>query len=198
LRQGPTASALALVALALVAAGCGDSDEPDPSSRPPERIDTLPKLPSGWRPHVNPDAGFALGVPRGWTASDRGGTTLLRSFDRLAAVSISADRTDPVAIPIEDYAERALVALAGFEDQLDPSDPKPYEHRYEAVSVRASGTAETGVDQAVEVIVLRRDALANFTVVSTANSEQDSDPARRVAERVIDTIRGRPVAAPAA
>jgi hypothetical protein len=187
-----------LVAAVLLAAGCGDSDdEPEPEPRPLETAEKLPKLPSGWREHTNRAGGFALGVPRGWKATDRKISTLVRSFDRLVAVSITPDRTsEALELPLEDFATRALLALDGFRGDIDPSDPRPFKHRYDGVRVRARATeADSGVEQDLELIVLRRPRLATFTVVIAANAERDSAPSRRVAQRVVDTLRGRPVAA---
>ncbi|MGH2951250.1 MAG: hypothetical protein ACRDKX_04325, partial [Solirubrobacterales bacterium] len=181
-----------------IGAGCGDSDDPAPAPRPPETAEALPALPRGWEPHVNGPAGFALGIPRGWEASDRGISTLVRSFDRLVAVSITPDRTgEALELGLPDFATRALLALPGFEGDLDPTDPRPYAHRYDGVAVRARATAaQSGVRQRLELIVLRRPELATFTVVVAANAERDSAPAARVAERVVDTLRSRPVGPP--
>ncbi|MGH2954907.1 MAG: hypothetical protein ACRDK9_13015 [Solirubrobacterales bacterium] len=194
-RPGP---ALLLIGLALLAAGCRDSDEPEPEPRPPETAEELPKLPSGWQPHTNRPGGFAIGVPRGWKASDRRISTLVRSFDRLVAVSITPDRTDDaLELPLDDFATRALLALDGFESAIEPGDPRPFGHRYEGITVKARATAaKTGIEQALELIVLRREGLAAFTVVIAGNAERDSGPARRVARRMVATLRGRPVAAP--
>ena len=136
-------------------------------------------------------------MPRGWKATDRKISTLVRSFDRLVAVSITPDRTsEALELPLEDFATRALLALDGFRGDIEPSDPRPFKHRYNAVRVRARATeARTGIEQALEVLVLRRPQLATFTVVIAANAERDSAPSRRVAERMIETLRGRPVAA---
>jgi hypothetical protein len=192
------AAALVLaVGLALLAGGCGDDDDDEPQPPPPPRetVDELPKLPEGWKEHTNRAGGFALGVPRGWEADDRRISTLVRSFDRLVAVSITPDRTDEaLELPLNEFATRALLALEGFRGDLEPSDPSRYDHHYDGIRVRARATeAKTGIEQKLEVLVLRRPRLANFTVVIASNAERDSSPSRRVAQRMIETLRGRPV-----
>jgi hypothetical protein len=44
----------------------------------------------------------------------------------------------------------------------------------------------------VSVSVLRRDDLVTFTVVLAKNAEETAGPSKRLAERVIETIRSRP------
>src|SRR5688572_20394655 len=94
MRSAPERAIASLAALCVLAFGaCGEDDEPAPPQRPRETVDKLPELPPDWKPYVNRQVGFAIGRPPGWRAEHRGGSTLLRSPDRLVAVSISADRT---------------------------------------------------------------------------------------------------------
>ncbi|HVE67811.1 MAG TPA: hypothetical protein VNB64_04445, partial [Solirubrobacteraceae bacterium] len=76
------------------AAGLGACGDESPSEPPPpeERADRTGSLPAGWTRVVNRRAGFSLGIPPGWTARGARGATLVRSGDRLLAVSIAADR----------------------------------------------------------------------------------------------------------
>jgi hypothetical protein len=160
----------------------------------------VPDLPGGWKVHVNRPGGFALGVPPGWKAKDEGTSTSVRSFDHLVAVSITPDRTDEaLAIPLEDFATRALIALPGFERELEPGPARRFRGRYEGVEVRAAGTAaETGVRQRVRLVVLRRDAIVTFTVVLAASTRPSARASNRLAERMLRTLRSRPVGAPRA
>jgi hypothetical protein len=191
-----TVSAL-LVALAL--AGCGGSeDEPEPEPPPPpppprETIDHLPELPDDFERHINKRGGFAFAAPRSWKVSDRGDDSLIRSFDRLVAVSIVPDRsTAGLELPVDEFATAAAEALEGFRDGPRLRGEGRFEHRYDAAEVHAVGAAKGGVDQRLSVIVLRRDELVTFTVVIAKNANEAAGPSKRLAERIVETLRSRP------
>lgn len=188
--------AATLAALVLVA-GCGgdDSDE-TPAPRPAETVDAVSDLPSGWRVHLNRSGGFAFGIPRGWEANDRGVSTMIRSFDRVVAISITTDRSDQaLELAPEEFATRELSALPGYEAGLEPGDPRPFAHRYRAVVVGARATAtETGLEQRLRLVVLRRDRVAVASAVIAAAANPSARPSERVAERVVRTLRTRPPA----
>jgi hypothetical protein len=188
---------LATLLAALALAACGSDSDPaeDPAPRPAESVDPLPRLEEGWRPHLNPAGGFAFGLPPGWKASDRGTATLVRSFDRLAVVSISADRTrEALELPLGEFASRALAARPGYEDPLKGSKPREFEHRYDAAAVRARGIAESsGVEQRIALIVLRRGKLATFTAVIGVNARPAGAASGAIAEHMVETLRSRPV-----
>ena len=194
--SGRATLAALLVSLAL--AGCDDSDEraePEPPLPPPpkETIDHLGEFPDDFERWVNRAGGFAFAAPRGWKVDDRGKGSLVRSFDRLVALSIVPDRSpEAPEVPVDQYADRAAGALAGFRDGLRVKGKARYEHRYDGAEVLATGTARGGVDQRVSVIVLRRDDLVTFTVVLAKNAEEAAGPSKRLADRVIETIRSRP------
>ena len=123
----------------------------------------------------------------------------MRSRDRLVAVSIVADRTaDALAPPVEEFATSALGAVPGFEGQLEPGTPQRFRHRYEAVGVKARGSAERGgVDQRLELIVLRRADLATVTILIAANQRREAASSQALAEELVRTVRTRPVRFPA-
>lgn len=188
----------ALVAAAFLG-GCGGGDaeeapEPQPEPRPPETIDQAVKPPTDWKAYVNRAGGFTLALPPGWKAKTSDTSTVIRSFDRLASIEISADRTDEaVAYDRDEFAERALAAIPGFEKPLEPSEPRPYNHHYPATSSRADGTnAKTGVKQIIELIFIQRPELAAYTAVIAAADSPKAAEARKLAARVIRTLRGRP------
>jgi hypothetical protein len=183
-----------LVTLSLSAIGCGADGGPEPSPPPPETPHSVPELRDAWEVHVNRGGGFALGLPPGWRARDRGTSTLIRSADRLVAVSIVPDRTrEAVEIPLREFAERALAALPGYEGELEPARVRPVRHRYDGVRATTRAiAARTGVPQRVQVVVLRRGRHVTFTVVVAANVE-GGRPGERVAEQMVRTLRSRPV-----
>ena len=189
---------LAALLLTIAIAGCGGSgDEPEPAPAPEpapsETVDHLPQLPDDWTPYVNRRGGYALGLPRGWTAERRGANTLIRSYDRLVAISIASDRSaGGLEVPISDYASRAAEALPGFEDGLEVKAGQPFPHRYEGIEVRAVGIARNGIDQRTSVIVLRRGRVATLTIVIAKNAELTAGPSKGVAERIVETLRSRP------
>jgi hypothetical protein len=192
-----------LVALAVAMAGCDDdSDDSEtttttPAPRPKETFQKPPELPPGWKVHANRRGGFALGVPPGWEASNRGAAARVRSFDRLVAVSITPDRTaEGLAIGIEDFASQTVVALRGFEEELDPGPSHRFKHPYKATEVRAAGRAKTGVPEQIRVFVLRRDEIVTLTAVMAVNAKPSARPSERLAERMLRTLRSRPPGTP--
>ena len=196
MRLGP--AACAAVALLLVA-GCGADEDESEAPGPLETVDRVPDLPRQWRPHVNRAGGFAFGLPSGWKAADRDDrSTLVRSRDRLLAVSIVADRTaEALGGPLEEFATRALVALPGFSEQLEPGAPRAVRHRYAAVGAKARGSAASGVDQRLLLIVLRREDVVTITALIAANQRRSSARSEALAEELVRTLRSRPVAPPA-
>jgi ketosteroid isomerase-like protein len=187
--------------LALAIAGCGGSDDETPSSttttapKPPpkETRDALPGKPEDWQPYVNERGGYALRLPRGWKAEADGPQTLIRSYDRLVAISIAADRSDAARqTEISDYATNTADDLRGFEDGFDATGTRPFEHDYEGIEVFGTGTSRDGVDQEASVIVLRRGDVATVSVVLAANAKPAARKSERIARRAIVTLRTRP------
>jgi hypothetical protein len=183
----------------LALGGCGGASDdrtqtapPRPPPRP-ETIDHVPKLPDRWQRYVDGPDGFALGLPPGWKASREGSGALIRSYDRLVAISVAPDRSRrALAVPIGEYARRAAEALPGYRQGVRLKGQGRLDHRYEGVEVRAVGTARKGIDQRVSVIVLRRDALVTFTVVLAKNANRRAGPSKVLAKRVVETLRSRP------
>jgi hypothetical protein len=186
-----------LVGGALVAAaGCGGDDGSEAEAPEPrtETVDPLPKLPGDWKRYVNHREGFAIGLPPGWKAEGRPKATLLRSPDRLVAVSISADRApEALEISLRDYGPQVVEALRGFKD-LKAGKTHFFEHRYQGVRVSATARArESDIRQRLIFIGLRRDRVATYGVLIARNAEQDSGFYGRQAIRMVRTLRGRPV-----
>lgn len=191
--RGQRQSAALVLLLAVVCGGGCAGGDPEPRQAPPETVDELPKLPAGWHEYVNHRAGFAIGRPPGWSARRRGASTLLRSPDRLVAISISADRTTAaIEFPLGDYALEATEALAGFKE-LEVGKVRPFKAHYEAETVEAAGTAKGGVRQRLQLIAMRRDAVATYAVLIARNAEEQSGFYGREALKMVRTLRGRPI-----
>ena len=191
----------AVVLLTVALAGCGGSGDSSsttttttaPAPPPKETRDPLPDRPKDWEPYVNERGGYALLLPRGWKADADGPQTLIRSYDRLVAISIAPDRSAAAReTPISDYATRTADELRGFEHGFDAKGMRPFEHRYEGTEVFGTGTSRDGVDQRASVIVLRRDDAATITAVLAANAKPAARESVRLARRAIATLRTRP------
>jgi hypothetical protein len=164
--------ATALLAAALVAVafpGCGEEDEfadsPDPAT---ERNDPPAKPPPGWHTFTNRRAGFTLSVPPGWPARARKAATLIRSNDRLVAVTVAADRSESArTTPPREYAMRTFRALPGFRD-LKPGKRGEVAHS-PYPSARVDGTAtltENRQRQRITVAAFRRPGRVTYTIVA--------------------------------
>jgi hypothetical protein len=178
--------------MALLASGCGEDGAESPT-RPRETADPLPKLPREWKRHVNRKGGFAIGVPPGWSAKDRGRDSLFRSGDRLVAVSVSADRgAGALALPVDEFAERVADALPRLK-RLRAQRARPFKARYEASAVPATARAAgSGVPQRLLVVVQRREGLATYTVLVARNAKRGGRAHRDEIHRMLRSLRGRP------
>jgi len=185
----------AALAAAVLLAGCGgDSDSPSPPPRQAEKADSVPQLPKAWEVHTNRGGGFTFGLPPGWKARNHGTTTEVRSYDGLVVLSIAADRTtEALSVDPADAATRTLASLPGFERAPDPSEPRELEHEYVAYEADANArSAASGVEQDLTVVVLRREGAVSVTVLIAANADKRSRAARRIADRVVSTLRTQP------
>lgn len=199
----PAAIAALGVAAALAACG-GGGDEPateSESAEPPARAEQQreaahrpAKLPGSWSAERNRRAGLTFGVPRGWTVDNRGRATLVRSFDRLVAISLAADRSgEGLGLGPAEFARQTAAALRGFRGELRLRRARPFAHpRYEGAEVRAIATARDGVRQRVAVIALRRRDLVTVSAVIAANERRVTKADQRLARRVVRTVRTRP------
>lgn len=186
---------VAALGVAALIAGCGDdSDEPAPEPRQVESADSVPELPRGWEVHANRAGGFAFGLPPGWKARDRGATTEVRSFDGLVVLSIAADRTsEAFAIDPAEAATRTMASLAAFAEPIEPGEPRELDHRYDAYEVSGHGrSTRNGLEQDLKVVVLRREGAVTITVLIAANADRRAKPARRISDRVVETMRTQP------
>ncbi len=204
---------VSLACLALLA-GCGgdddgDGDAPEEATSPPnvEQPEQVGGLQRGWTVERNSAQGFSLGAPPGWRegadclrggAEAPGGVTIMCSPDKLVTLSVSADRTnEALEVDPAEFAARTLTGLADSYDELEPGKVKPFKGHYDGASVEGTGKAVgTGVNQNVQVVVLRRDGVANFTAVIAANADKPTEPAAKLANEALETLRSQPVGAP--
>jgi len=165
---------LAVAPIALAAAvGCGEEEEfagsPDPAS---ERNDPPAKPPPGWRTFANRRAGFTLSVPPGWPARARKSATLIRSSDRLLAVTVAADRSEAGRTTgPRQYAQRAFRALPGFENLKPRAARRVARSPYPSERVDGSGTfTDRRQRQGITVAAFRRPNRVTYTVVAFSAS----------------------------
>ena len=175
-------------------AACGGSDEPrvlppDPAT---EQSDRPVKPPRGWRTVENASAGFTIAVPREWRARTRRGATLLRSPDRLMAVSLAADRSEPGREfgPAE-YAQQTLAAVPGFRRKLKPRRaPAVDGSPYPTAAATARGTLRrTRVAQHVSAFVFQRRGRVSYVAIAFRSSDRRSRPHARTLVRMLRTLR---------
>lgn len=212
-------STLVSLVAAVALAACG-SDDPAPTTttREAETAEVLPELPRGWNPYVNRAAGFSLGRPPGWEASEEGRATLFRSPDELVAMTISADRTDEAQeLPLKEFATRTFSALSGLKE-IEFGEPERFRSHYDGVLLEGRARrVKNRLLEKIRVIVLRREGLATISAVIFGNSGEgqlmsgvSAGPGcgtypilcrvRFETEQAVEavrTLRTRPVSAPA-
>lgn len=153
----------------MLASGCGGEERiegsPDPAS---ERTDRPAEPPPGWRTFVNRRAGFSLSLPRAWSARTRRSATLIRSSDRLLAVTVAADRGEAGrSTRPRRYAMSAFRAVPGFR-RLRPNEAgRVRGSRYPSGRVDGSGVlARRRQRQRITVAAFRRPGRVTFTVIA--------------------------------
>jgi hypothetical protein len=188
----PVAIAVGITVLAGCGGGDGGSGSPA-TPRPAETTEPPAKPPRGWQKYISPVAGFSVSVPPAWTVAPSGGSTLLRSPDKVVAISITADRTDEALnTPLESYATETLKNLDGFTG-LTPTGVRPYKAQYPAAIATADGKlASSGVKQRLTLVVLRREGIAAYPVLASRNAGVRSPFVKQI-DAVIHSLRGRPV-----
>lgn len=186
---------LAFAAGLIALPGCGGGEGATTTSRPAETIEPSPRLPEGWAEHINRDAGFSIGVPPLWTAKARGTRSELGSPERLAAVTVTIDRTDEVReVPIDQLATATISAGVPGLSEVEPGEPRPIRHRYEAVKLRATGVGgDENVPEDLQLVVLRRRGIATVTVLAAVNANNHPKFYLDEIDKLIASIRTRPI-----
>lgn len=163
-----TALLVAALIAVLAGAGCGDDGETAPPDPATERNDPPAKPPPGWRTFSNRRAGFTLSVPRSWRARARRSATLIRSPDRLLAITVAADRSETARTTVpREYARRTFAALPGFRDVTVTNARKVKNSPYANARLDGAATlAERRQRQRITVVAFRRPRRATYTVVA--------------------------------
>ena len=199
LRAYPATSTRRLTALvaatvaAIAISACGSGDPVADVDSADETAQPVPKLPPGWKVERNEAGGFALGAPPGWQAKAQQTQTQLKSPDRLVVVTVTPDRSNELLeADLEELAESTGVQYGEQFEGFELDDTDRFEHRYDAYSVEATGSHD-GVRQQIEVILLRRGRLVTFTGIVQRNERFGSGAWAPTIERVVRSIRSRPV-----
>lgn len=178
----------------VVAPGCGGDERiegsPDPST---ERTDRPAKPPAGWRTFVNRRAGFSLSLPRDWSARTRRSATLIRSSDRLLAVTVAADRgaagrdTRP-----RRYAMSAFRAVPGFRRLRPREAGRVRSSPYASARVDGSGVlAQRRQRQRITVAAFRRPGRVTYTVIAFGAEVRGRPVHRASLNRLLASLRAR-------
>jgi hypothetical protein len=188
----------ALIAV-LAGAGCGEEDDTSPPDSATERNDPPAKPPPGWRTFSNRRAGFTLSVPRGWRARARRSATLIRSPDRLLAVTVAADRSETARTTVpREYARRTFAALPGFRDVTVTNARKVKNSPY--ANARLDGAATPAERrqrqrQRITVVAFRRPRHATYTIVAFSAPVGGTAAHAGELDRLLASLRARRPAA---
>lgn len=184
-----------LAGAAALLAGCGGtSGGPAPAPASTETAQRPARVPQGWTRELNRDHGFSIALPPGWKPAPGRAVVLYRSPDRLVALSLSVDRTEEAfTSPPAEFARQALSALRGYRGPLLPGPPRRVAGTpLNGIAIDSAGVTSVGVHEDLELAVLRRDHLVNYTAVIAANTKAPpTEPA--LARRVLTTVRDLPI-----
>ncbi len=189
-----TALLVAALVAGLAAAGCGEEDEFTGSPNPAkERNDPPAKPPLGWRTFENERAGFTLSIPLGWPARSRDTATLIRSDDRLLAITVAADRSEAArTAPPRRYAQRTFRALPGFRNLKVKEVGKVGDSPYSNARVIGAGTlAKRRQRQRITVVAYQRPRRVTYTVVVFSAPVAGGQPHAGELELLLASLRAR-------
>lgn len=187
---------MVLLACAAGLVSCGESDDQE---LPAESADPPAKPAPGWRTIENAQAGFTVSVPRSWRAGTRRTATLVRSRDRLVAITIAADRSRAGReTPPRDYAREVITSLPDFEGSLATGTRQVARARYPSARIAASGSfTRSGRSQRIEVAALHRPGLVTYSAVIFRNARARPDVGAATVTRLLASLRARPPGADA-
>ena len=186
------------VAAAAALAACGDDDDGSDRDRitteAVERGDPPVKPPPGWRTVRNPFAGFTISAPSTWAATTTPKRTVIRSDDRLVALSVSADRTDTGrGLSARDYARRTLRTLPKFVGVVDKKVSRVPGARYQSALLHATGTVSpSNLSQRISVAIFTRPGLVTYGVLVFRNAGVKPRFNDRTVGTMLRSLRAQP------
>ena len=186
------------VAAVAALAGCGDDDGGDSdkdriTTEAVERGDPPVRPPSGWRTVTNRFAGFTISAPVTWAATTTPRRTVIRSDDRLVALSISADRTDPGrGLSAADYARRTIRTLPKFVGVVDKGISRVPGSKYQSAVLSATGTVSpSNLSQRITVAIFTRPGLVTYGVLVFRNAGVKPRFNDRIVSRMLRSLRAQ-------
>ena len=184
----------AALALALLGAGCSDDEEGEITSVGVERRDPPAEPPLGWRTVSNPRAGFTIAAPTTWTDTSTRGRTVIRSDDRLVAVSISADRTAAGRqLSARRYARRTIRTVPRFAGIVDKRIAPVRGAKYENALLTATGTVSpSNLSQRISVAIFRRPGRVTYGVLVFRNAGVKPQFNDRTINLMLRSFRAQP------
>lgn len=194
----PLARIAVCAAAALALAACGDDDDTSDKDRitteAVERGDPPVKPPAGWRTVRNPFAGFTISAPNSWAATTTPKRTVIRSDDRLVAVSISADRTAPGrGLSARDYARRTIRTLPKFVGVVEKGVSRVPGSRYQSALLHATGTVSpSNLSQRISVAIFTRPGLVTYGVLVFRNAGVKPRFNDRTVSQMLGSLRAQP------
>jgi hypothetical protein len=162
-----------LVALALLPIACdGDDGDDEITTARVERGDPPAPPPRAWRTVRNRSAGFTVSVPNSWRADGPRRRTVIRSDDRLVAISISADRTERgQKLSAGTYARRTIRTIPKFAGIVGKRVRRVPGAKYESAMITATGTvAPSNLSQRITVAVFHRPELVTYGALVFRNA----------------------------
>lgn len=185
----------ALLAAALGAPGCGGDDEGLPAPVP-ERADRPAVPPPGWGTVVDERSGFSFSLPPRWRARAGRDGTLVRSPDRLVAVSIQADRSlAGRGTPADRYARDTIASLPGYRDLVARETRAVRGSPYASARIDGSGVREVGgARQRVTVAVFQQPGAVTYAAIAFRAAGRTGRAEARALDRLLASLRARPQA----
>ena len=185
----------ALTALALLPAACGDDETGSDAGRDgAQTIERPTRPPPGWRTVRNAVAGFTIAAPKTWPADTSRRATLVRSHDRLVAITVAADRSAAGSeLSPAEYARRTVKSLPGFEGKLRRRVRRVRGSPYPSAVAEASGTVNTTTrPQRISVAAFREEGEATYTAIVFRNARVKPRVNDRTIARVLRSFRVQP------
>ncbi len=133
-----------------------------------------------------------MAVPDRWDSRTKRGATLIRSRDRLVAISI-ADRSaaGKDTLPAS-YARRTIAALPGFEGRISPRVLVVRGTPFRATRVDAAGKVRTSRRaQRISLAAFQQPGVVTFAVVVFRNPRARLRRDDRIVDRMLRTLRAQ-------